>query len=249
VLITDPAGSALDEDPVAEAAPGAHELAAIRRAVAEHRETGDPAALERGFTAARALLSARSAPGDRDAPALDRLRGFADSCPEFGALLDAGADAAGASLTRATAALWRTLGLHGRAPAWTASERAAARTVLACACARPTTDAAPADWLPAGLRRIAAARIAGLIAAELGQDEGPWLRALGDRYGSLRHRCAPRTVLRSRGLADLIREDAACRAAVAARLETWLAGGGAPAALTAELEAAVVHARTPARLA
>lgn len=187
---------------------------------------------------------------DRDptrAPRLDELRTVVASLPELGELLQRGAAVAGESVARATATMWDGLGLHTTPPSWGPGEHAAACTVLACACAAPG-PAAP-DWLPGSLRRISAAQIARVLTGELARGETVWLRALGGRYGSLRHRCAPRTALRSRGLADLVRSDDRCRAAIVGRLEAWLAAGGTLATLPGELEAAIVHARTPSRLA
>jgi hypothetical protein len=125
--------------------------------------------------------------------------------------------------------------------------------VFACAC-DPAASTGPAatpgaQWLQASLRRIAASRLAGLIADDLCRSEAVWLTALGERYGSLRHRCAPRTSRRSRGLAEMLAADPETRRAVTRRLEGWVAAGGHPHELPAELEAAVVHARTPSRLA
>jgi hypothetical protein len=50
-------------------------------------------------------------------------------------------------------------------------------------------------------------------------------------------------------LAELIRTDDSARSAVTVRLERWIAGGGQPATLAGELEAALVHSRTPSRFA
>ncbi|HZE03895.1 MAG TPA: hypothetical protein VE127_01655, partial [Solirubrobacteraceae bacterium] len=65
----------------------------------------------------------------------------------------------------------------------------------------------------------------------------------------VRHRCARRTAWRSLGLSELLRDDEVARSAVTRRLERWVADGGLVATLPAELEAAIVHARTPARFA
>jgi hypothetical protein len=227
--------------------PELEHLGALRAALARHSETGDPAELERGFEAARALVEALpgSDPGVR--PDLDGLRRFADALPELGELLTAAADASSAAVAAAGAHLWDALDLRSPVPTWTSIEHEAARTVFACACG-PAPPQRP-QWLPASLRRIYAGRLAELLCLELSDREAVWLRALGDRYGSLRHRCAPRTMFRSRGLSDLLRDDPDCRAAVRARLERWVASGADLSRLAGELEAAVVHARTPARMA
>jgi hypothetical protein len=249
VLITDPhVDVALtDGTHLRLTGPDLARLAALRSALARHAETGDASELQRGFDAARALIAAM--PGSRagEPPDLDGLRRLADRLPEFAELLCTAADASSAAVAAAGARLWSALDLRSPAPAWTAAEHQAARTVFACACG--PAERRGSEWLPASLRRISAARIAEQLCGELSAREAVWLRALGDRYGSLRHRCAPRTMFRSRGLADLMRDDPDCMAAVRARVERWVAAGADLPALAGELEAAVVHARTPARLA
>ena len=220
-------------------------LAAIRAALDGYARRGDAAELDRGLEAGRALVTAAHGAGAIPDP--QRLRELARACPEFDALLDVATGAAAEALVDAGARLWAELGLHRASPRWTATERAAARTIFACACATPA--AAGTDWLSASLRRVAAARIATTLCDELAGGEAVWLRILGGRYGSLRHRCAPRTARRSRGLSDMMRADPDCRAAVQRRAERWVSGGGWTDELAAELEAAVVHCRTPSRLA
>lgn len=119
--------------------------------------------------------------------------------------------------------------------------------VFACACT-PAAQTNPAR-LQAGLRSLAAARFAELLGQELADSEEAWTRALAGRYDSVRHRCAPRTTRRSRGLSELLQSDEHAREAVVAGLERWLATGARLGVLADVLEAAVVHARTPARLA
>lgn len=219
---------------------------AIRDALAAHAETGRAADLERGFLAARALVSATL--GGAGAPVrVDELRRLAETHPEFGELLDRAAWMTGEAVACACEELWSSLGLFGPPLGWSESEGDAVRAILACACGpeAPTTP----GWLSVSLRRVSAPRIAGLLGDELARREAVWLRALGPGYGSLRHRCAPRTALRSRGLSDLLRSDPACRELVVGRIERWVVAGGRPEGLAAELEAAVVHTRTPARLA
>ncbi len=219
-------------------------LAGVQAALLAHDETGDPFHLDRGFTAARGLVATALPPGP---VRVDELRRLAETVPAFDDLLERGARVAGAAVRRACGELWAALGVPERAPEWSAEEHEAGRLVLACACGcDPATNS---ERLPAGLRRVAAARVSGLLCDALADREEPWGLALGGRYDSLRHRCAPRTMLRSRGLADMVREDPRCRAAIRTRLERWIITGGRPDALAGELEAAVVHARTPARLA
>lgn len=219
----------------------------LQAAVEGHDETGDARNLDEGFVLARELL-AGMIQADVEHPAgIDELRRLAEELPALGGLLDRAADTAGEAVERSCAALFTTLEITGRPPCWSAAERDTARMVFAYACG-PVTAKSP-EWLARSLRRISAPRIAARICEELARREVVWRAALGDGYGSLRHRCAPRTPLRSRGLADLLRGDAACRAAVTERLERWVIAGGDLEELPRELEAAVVHVRTPSRLA
>jgi hypothetical protein len=220
---------------------------ALRDALGRYRGGSQLRDLEGAFVAAGGLVSTISerAPGDR--PDLEELRHLALALPEFGELLSSAAGAAEQVVCAGTAGIWHMLGLSTAALSWTSTEREAARMVFACACVpAPLRDAARTQ---SGLRALAAGRFARLLCAELADSEDAWVRALGDRYDSVRHRCAPRTSRRSRGLSELLRADDAARHAVATRLERWMADGGVLPALAGELEAAVVHARTPAKFA
>lgn len=228
----------------AEAAPQLHRL---REALARYRARAVPAELEGGFAAATAIVTALNGPGVAARADLEEMRGLARALPEFGELLSSAAGEAERLVFAGTAELWGALGLRSAAPAWTSAEWETARMVFACACT-PAAQTTPAR-LQAGLRSLAAGRFAELLGQELAQSEEAWTRALADRYESLRHRCAPRTTWGSRGLSELLRADESARRAVVARLERWLADGARLGALAAELEAAVVHARTPARIA
>jgi hypothetical protein len=221
-------------------------LRQLREALARHA-TGSPDGLESAFAAAGAVVASVASVGPGGRPDLDEMRRLAEAIPEFGAFLSCAADEAARIMAAGTAGVWRALGLTSPPPAWTAGEHDAARMLFACALA-PSREADPAR-LRTGLRSLAAARVARALAAELTTAEQPWVSVLGDRYGSVRHRCAPRTTWRSRGLSDLLRVDETSRRAVAARLEQWLIGGGHLDGLADELEAALVHARTPARFA
>lgn len=227
-----------------EAAPYLWQL---RHALARYRTTPHPDELGRAFSAASAVISALMGAGDGGRPDLAEMRRLAGALPEFGQLVAAAAVAAERAADAASAELWARLGLASPPPGWTAAEREAAEMVFACACAQG--EQADPDRLRAGLRAIAAPRHAEIICGELAASEPAWVAALGDRYDSVRHRCAPRTAWRSRGLSELFAADEAARRAVVTRLTRWLALGGEPATLPAELEAAVVHARTPARFA
>lgn len=227
-----------------EAAPQLHRL---REALARYRARSVPAELEGGFAAATAIVTTLSRSAGSARADLEEMRGLARALPEFGELLSSAAGEAERLVFAGTAELWSALGLRSAAPGWTSAEWETARMVFACAC----TPAAQTNRarLQTGLRSLAAGRFAELLGQELADGEEAWIRALGDRYESLRHRCAPRTTWRSRGLSDLLLADESARLAVVTRLERWLAGGARLRALADELEAAVVHARTPARLA
>lgn len=220
--------------------------ATMSRALARYRASVDRAELERALAAATALVAELRDGGGR-APDLEELRDLARAMPRFGQVLSAAADEADRTVRDATQRLWRDLGLHSGSPSWNPSERDAARMVFACACA--PAQGADSERLRASLHQIAAGRFAAELCAELARSERVWLKALADRYGSVRHRYARRTPWRSLGLAELIRADDSARRAVTVRLERWLAGGGHAAALAGELEAALVHTRTPSKFA
>jgi hypothetical protein len=226
-----------------EALPHLQEL---RAALGRYRTTGAPAELSGAFPAASALVGTmvRSVDGR---PELAQLRHLADTLPEFGDLLTAATGEAERVICAGTTGVWGALGLRSTAPSWSPAERDAARMVFACACA-PALRMDPVRF-QAGLRAVAAPRFAELLCRELAESEEAWTRALRDRYESVRHRCARRTTWRSLGLADLLRGDEMSRKAVTRRLERWMADGGLLPTLAAELEAAIVHARTPARFA
>ena len=203
--------------------------------------------LGEAFTAASGLVAAVVGPTGDGRPDTESLRGLARAVPEFDAFLDLAAGQAGHAVGQGVGELWGRLGLRSAAPVWSDTEFQAARMVFACACA-PAQDSDPAR-IRHGLRALAAGRIARQIAAGLAESEPGWEAALGTAYASVRHRCAPRTAWRSRGLSDLVREDERSRRAIEVRLERWLAAGGDRDALGDELEAALVHARTPSKFA
>ncbi len=224
------------------------QLSRLRGALRRYRDHQAPGALEAAFAAAAAIVAAADAapePGAR--PDLERLRELARSIPDFGELLSCAADEAERVVAEGIWRLWRSLGLKGRAPAWSAAEWEAARMVFACACV-PAPAPAP-ERLRDSLRTLAAGRFAQMIRDALAVEEEPWARVLGERYESVRHRCARRTTWRSRGLSELLRTDEAVRDAVTARLERWICAGAVAETLPQELEAALVHARTRPRFA
>lgn len=227
-----------------QAAPYLHRL---RQLLTQYRATAEPSELAGAFTAAAGLISTvASRPAD-GRPDTEEMRALAAGIPEFDTFISLAAGEAGRLGHRAVSDLWSRLGLRSPPPAWNDAEYEAARMVFACACA-PAQDPDPAR-VRSGLRALAAGRTAELLTAQLAESEGPWEAALGPAYASVRHRCATRTAWRSRGLSDLINGDESSRRAVRTRLERWLAAGGAPSALASELEAALVHARTPSKFA
>jgi hypothetical protein len=242
----DPHRAAGDVDLVIPIAALPH-LEALRRSLNSYRASPAIPELDRAFAAGSALACEVAPAADGRRPDLQQVRRLAARVPEFDTLLSVAADTAGSAARSAAAALWATLGLCSTPPGWSAEEREAARMVFGCACV--LAQAGEPARLRRGLRSLAAPRLAQRLTDELAHHEDAWVRALGDRYPSVRHRCAQRTAWRSRGLAELIVADEACRTAVARRLERWLAGGGETRQLGAELEAALVHARTPPKFA
>jgi hypothetical protein len=222
-------------------------LLALRAALARYRTTAAPAELSGAFPAAGAVIGAMVMSSVDGRPELEQLRRLADTLPEFGELLSAAAGEAERVVCSGTVGVWQALGLRSTAPSWSPTERDAARMVFACACA-PALRMDPVRF-QAGLRAVAAPRFAELLCRELAESEEAWTRALGERYESVRHRCARRTTWRSLGLSDLLRGDERSRQAVTRRLERWMGDGGLLPTLAGELEAAIVHARTPARFA
>lgn len=225
-------------------------LGQLRHALARYQAAPHPDELGRAFAAASAVVSRLVGAGGGTGaarPDLGEMRRLMRTLPEFGDVVTTAAVVAERSADDAAAALWGRLRLTSPRPGWNRTEREAAEMVFACACA--LGEHADTERLRAGLRAIAAPRHAELLSAELATSEPAWVAALGDRYDSVRHRCAPRTAWRSRGLSELLAADESARRAVVQRLTRWLALGGEPATLPAELEAAIVHARTPARFA
>ena len=221
-------------------------LLELRAALGRYRTTAAPAELSGAFPHAGAMIGTMVSSVD-GRPELEQLRGLANTLPEYGELLSAAAGEAERVVCAGTAGVWSSLRLRSTPPSWTPAERDAARMVFACASA-PTMRMDPVRF-QAGLRAVAAPRFAELLCRELVESEEAWTRALGDRYESVRHRCARRTTWRSLGLSDLLRGDEISRKAVTRRLERWMADGGLLPTLAGELEAAIVHARTPARFA
>ena len=184
----------------------------------------------------------------QEPPDVEEVHALFEELPDFEALVTLAVRQAELSAARGGEELWRSLAFSGPPPRWTEAECARARLLVACACA--PLGARGADWLRPKLLRLAAERWASLIVGELrSADEQWWQRALGERYESVFRRCAPRTTWRTRGLAGLPATDERTSAMLKTRLERWLADGDGVDCLPAELEAALVQSRTPARLA
>jgi hypothetical protein len=231
---------ALTEDALAQLGP-------LRAALDAYRRTCDTVYLDGAFAAARAFIAALPWVGGRTRPDLEELRWVTRAVPEFSELLSSAADEAERAISASLVQTWRTLGLRTVPPGWTGPEVESARMLFACTCAAGASP--PTERVPAGLRGLTAVRAALQLTAELAADERLWERALGQHYDSVRHRYARRTTWRNRGLADLLRDNGGVQRAVSARLERWLTEGARLPALAGELEAALVHERTPVRFA
>ena len=231
---------ALTEEALAQLGP-------LRAALEAYRRSCDTVYLDGAFAAARAFVAALPWVAGRTRPDLEELRWLTRAVPEFSELLSTAADEAERAISASLVQTWRTLGLRAVPPGWTGPEVESARMLFACTCA--ADPSAPTERVPAGLRGLTAVRAALQLTAELAADERLWERVLGPRYGSVRHRYARRTTWRNRGLAHLLRDNGGVQRAVSERLERWLIAGGRLPALAAEMEAALVHERTPARFA
>jgi hypothetical protein len=227
-------------------AQAALQLRLLRTALERYRGSGAVSELDAGFAAATAAIAALRDPERLTPPDVDALRRIRDQLPELGELLQAAGDEAERSMRAGAQALWAALDLRSEPPRWEPVERAAADVAFVCALASP---GAGIQRLRAGLTRLASKRWAALLVNELGAGEGVWVRALGERYPSVRHRCAPRKRRSDRGLAPLARDDERSRLALIVALTGWLSDGADFRGLPAALEAALVHSRTPARLA
>jgi hypothetical protein len=223
------------------------QLGPLRASLAAYRRSGDTAFLDAAFAAARGLIAAMPWVASGSRPELEELRWVTRTIPEFSELLSRAADEAETAISASLVQTWRALGLRRGPPGWTAPELEAARMLFARTC---TADASvPNERVPAGLRGLTAGRAALQLTRELAGDEQLWRRALGQRYDSVRHRYARRTTWRTRGLAELMRDNEAVQGAVNARLQRWLTHGARLGALAGELEASLVHERTPPRFA
>jgi hypothetical protein len=228
------------------ASPAPVEL--LGQALERYEQNRSPAALDQAFGAAAAAVAGlRGSRAGEPADAVE-VRRLMDQLPEFDRLVSIAVHEAERAAHLAAQRLWEWFGLRSAPPAWNQNERSAARVVVASACA--PLQGRGAAWLRPRLLRLAADRWAAALAAELRTaDEALWRRALGERYESVRQRYAPRTRRRSGTLSQVFSKDERPVTALHTRLSRWLAEGGEFDGLPAEVEAAFVHARTPARLA
>ncbi len=181
-------------------------------------------------------------------PEVSELRDLFEELPDYERLVEVAVSETEQSVQAAGERLWAWFGLASPPPRWNEGERGRARLLVACACA-PLDDQV-VGWLGPRLLKLAADRWAGLLVAELRQaDEDMWRRVLGERYESVWRRCAPRGRWRTRELADLLANNPEVAGSMERQLSRWLAAGGHVDQLTAEVEAAFVHSRTPDRLA
>jgi hypothetical protein len=223
-------------------------VAALHAAVQRYQHDQSPRALDEAFGAAAVAVAALRGERAGTPPDVDEVRGLFERLPDFELLVSVAAAEAERAAAAGGARLWQWLGFAGSSPSWDQAELSRARLLVACACA--PLDGRGAQWLGPRLRRLAAARWAELIVDALRAADEPWWQgALGERYESVRRRCAPRTTWRVRGLAVLAGSDERTRETLRSRLERWLAAGAELERLPDELEASLVQSRTPPRMA
>jgi hypothetical protein len=224
------------------------QVATLRAAVAAYQHGGSLAELDQAFVAAAGAVATIRGERAGQPPSVEEVSELFARLPEFERLVAIAVGEADRSARDAGVRLWQSFGLRSEPPRWSDEERWRAALLVACACAPLTGHGR--GWLRERLLSLAAGRWAGLLVRELqASDEALWRRALGPRYESVQQRCAPRSSLRRLGLSDLLRSNPRATEALRQRLTRWLAAGGAFEQLPAELEAALVHGRTPARLA
>ena len=224
------------------------QVATLRAAVARYQHLGSLLELDQAFAAAGAAVAILRGERATQPPSVSEVSELFGRLPDFERLVAVAVGEADRSARAAGGRLWQAFGLRTEPPRWSDEERWRAALLVACACA--PLDGHGRGWLRDRLLRLASDRWAGLLVAEVrAADETLWQRALGDRYASVHRRCAPRSSLRTLGLSDLLRTDQRVAEALHQRMARWLADGGAFERLAAELEAAFVHGRIPARLA
>jgi len=220
----------------------------LRLALERYERSGAPVALDLAFAAVARAVADRRGARAAEPPDVSELRELFGELPEFEQLVNTAVAETERSVQAAGRRVWEWFGLTTTPPGWDEGERSRARLLVACACA--PLDAQVSGWLGPRLLKLAAARWAALLTAELrAADEQLWRRALDERYESVWRRCAPRGRWRTRELADLLVRDDATVASLQGRLSRWLAAGADLGRLPSELEAGFVQARTPDRLA
>jgi hypothetical protein len=224
------------------------QVVALRAAVAAYQHGGSLTELDAAFAAAAGAVAMLRGERAGQPPSVEEVSQLFAQLPEFERLVAIAVGEADRSARDAGVRLWQSFGLRTLPPRWSEEERWRAALLVACACAPLSGHGR--GWLRERLLSLAAGRWAATLVAELqAADEMLWRRALGPRYESVHRRCAPRSSWRTLGLSDLVRSDSRVSDSLRQRLARWLASGGAFEQLPAELEAAFVHGRTPARLA
>jgi hypothetical protein len=207
-----------------------HALAAYERS----RDATDlDEALNHARAAVASLIEARGfAPCD-----VAGARELTSSLPAVGRLAEVCALHAERVMAASVAGLWRRLGLDVVPALWSAEDRRLAEGLLALALvSRPETAE---QLMSAGLRRIAAGRLAGALVDALGRcTEATFASALGDaRHSALARRYATG----SDGLGTVARTEPV-RVQLTRTLTAWFAEGAVRSRLPDALEAAFVHA-------
>jgi hypothetical protein len=221
---------------------------ALRAALDGYERDRSPRSLDAAFAAAGHAVAVLRGEHADEPPEVAEIDDLFEQLPDYERLVEVAVAETERSVVAAGARLWAWFGLSTPAPRWNEGERSRARLLVACACA--PLDGRVATWLGPRLLSLAADRWATLLVQELrSSEEELWRRVLGERYESVWRRCAPRGRWRMRELADLVASDDAVAGALERRLSRWLAAGASLAGLPAEIEAAFVQSRTPARLA
>jgi hypothetical protein len=220
----------------------------LQAALDRYEQARSGAALDVAFAAAAAAVADLRGERAGVPPDVNELRTLFGQLPDYERLVEVAVSETEHSVQAAGARLWAWFGLSTEPPRWNEGERARARLLVACACA--PLDSQVAVWLGPRLLKLAADRWAGLLVGELRRaDEDLWRRVLGERYGSVWRRFAPRSRWRTRELTDLFAGDDDVAGAMQRQLARWLAEGGHVERLPGAVEAAFVHTRTPDRLA
>ena len=222
----------------------------MRLALEVFEETGDQQALDRAVAAALEAVQILRQLDSVHCPDAGEVSWLTFVLPDLRdlarVLVSQAEDAAQTYLD----SLWRTLALGTAPPAWGEAERTTAQTLVVFALFSPGGSGLSTP--SASLHRMSAERWAAALVNGFGAgEERPWRRALGERYASVRHRCAPggRFRARSRRLSELLPDENGLGPALRDRLSGWVRSGADPAALGTGFEAAVVHHRTASEYA